>query len=275
MRENSGYSFSMPPRRQVAFLIWFWFVVSYAISAQSVTTVPVTITVSDPSGARVPHAKIRIVPAPETADRTETDDRGSLSVALKPGGYAFFAEAPGFKSLATHIEVRASGEHQTFSTILQVGETGSPIVSPAISKDELAFFTYPYHEPVAFTPQQVRAMPHVSVSFHNTHTDRDETYSGVRLSEILSKLGAPLGKELRGEALDNCIIATGSDGYGAVLSLAEIDPEFHPGEVIVADMMDGKPLDSLSGPLKLVVSEDKRPARSVRNLTTIELKPVR
>ena len=36
--------------------------------------------------------------------------------------------------------------------------------------------------------------------------------------------------------------------------------------------MNGKRLDEHSGPLKLVVTEDKRPARSVRNLTTIELK---
>jgi hypothetical protein len=38
--------------------------------------------------------------------------------------------------------------------------------------------------------------------------------------------------------------------------------------------MDGKPLDAHSGPFKLVVSEDKRPARSVRNLVSIELKEV-
>jgi hypothetical protein len=36
--------------------------------------------------------------------------------------------------------------------------------------------------------------------------------------------------------------------------------------------MNGKPLDDHSGPLKLVVTDDKRPARSVRNLTTIELR---
>ncbi len=36
--------------------------------------------------------------------------------------------------------------------------------------------------------------------------------------------------------------------------------------------MDAKPLDAHSGPFKLVVTEDKRLARSVRNLITIELK---
>jgi DMSO/TMAO reductase YedYZ molybdopterin-dependent catalytic subunit len=57
-----------------------------------------------------------------------------------------------------------------------------------------------------------------------------------------------------------------------VLALAEVDPAFHSGEVIVADEMNGKPLDAHSGPFKLIVTEDKRPARSVRNLVSIELK---
>jgi hypothetical protein len=119
----------------------------------------------------------------------------------------------------------------------------------------------------------LKSMPHITVTFHNTHTNADETYSGVRLAEILARFNAPLGSELRGQALANYIVATGSDGYKAVLALGEIDPSFHPGEVIVADMMDGKPLDAHNGPLKLVVTEDKRPARSVRNLVSIELRP--
>lgn len=118
-------------------------------------------------------------------------------------------------------------------------------------------------------------MPHVTVTIHNSHTNVDESYSGVPLSDLLAKVGAPLGKDLHGEALADYVVANGSDGYKAVLALGEIDPSFHPGEVIVADSMNGKPLDAHSGPFKLVVTEDKRPARSVRNLTTIELKSAR
>jgi hypothetical protein len=57
-----------------------------------------------------------------------------------------------------------------------------------------------------------------------------------------------------------------------VVALGEVEPEFHPGEVLVADAMGGKPLDPHSGPLKFVVSEEKRPACSVRNLFQIELR---
>lgn len=125
---------------------------------------------------------------------------------------------------------------------------------------------------VSLTSAEVAAMAHETVTVHNPHTNADETYSGLPLGDLLLKVGAPLGKDLHGEALADYIVAVGSDGYKAVLALGEVDPSFHPGEVIVADAMDGKPLDAHSGPLKLVVSEDKRPARCVRNLVTIELK---
>jgi hypothetical protein len=115
-------------------------------------------------------------------------------------------------------------------------------------------------------------MPRTTVTVHNEHSKADETYAGVRLSDVLAKMGAPLGHDLRGTALSGYIVATGSDGYAAVIALAEIDPSFHSGEVIVADTMNGQPLDAKSGPFKLVVTEDKRPARWVRNLVSIELK---
>jgi hypothetical protein len=117
-----------------------------------------------------------------------------------------------------------------------------------------------------------KSIPHKTVNFHNAHTNTDETYSGVPLTDLLAKYGAPTGKDLHGKALSDYIVATGSDGYKALLALAETDPSFHPGEVIVADTLDGKPLDAKEGPFKLVVTEDKRPARSVHNLVSIELK---
>lgn len=132
--------------------------------------------------------------------------------------------------------------------------------------------TYSAPKPAVLTAADLKAIPHTTLTIHNSHTNADETYSGVRLADLLAKIGAPLGNDLHGKALALYIVATGSDGYKAVLALGEVDPSFHPGEVVVADAMDGRPLDAHNGPLKLVVTEDKRPARSVRNLVAIELK---
>jgi hypothetical protein len=118
----------------------------------------------------------------------------------------------------------------------------------------------------------LKGLSHHTVTVHNPHTNTDETYSGVPLIDLLAKQGVPHGHDLRGKALSEYIIAAGSDGYKAVLALAETDPDFHPGEVLVADTMDGKPLDAKTGPFRLVVTEDKRPARSVHNLVSIEVK---
>jgi hypothetical protein len=245
---------------------------SCPLSGAQATAIPIVITVSDPSGAGVAHTKVRIVPASDPAPRMETDEKGSMPLSLKPGGYALFAQSQGFKTFMTHIDVRESKEVQTFHVVLQIGAYSGPMVTPASSKDDLVVLTYPYHQPATLSPSEVKVMPHITVTANNSHTSADETYSGVRLADLLTKMGAPLGSELHGEALANYIVATGSDRYQAVLALGEVDPSFHPGEVLVADTLNGKPLDAHSGPFKLVVTEDKRPARSVRNLTTIELK---
>ncbi len=150
----------------------------------------------------------------------------------------------------------------------------APVAAAASSPDgnSLLLSTGKYHSPVTLSVADFKAKPHVTVTVHNPHNNADETYSGITLSTLFGELGAPLGKELHGAALANYLVATGSDGYRAVFALAEVDPGFHPGDVIVADAMNGKPLDAQSGPFRLVVSEDKRPARWVRNLMSIELK---
>ncbi len=127
------------------------------------------------------------------------------------------------------------------------------------------------HARVVLSPADFHALPHVTITVHNSHADASETYSGVPLSTLLEKVNAPLGKELRGEAMSSYVVATGSDGYSVVLSLGEVDPSFHEGQVLVADARDGKPLGDY-GPFQLIVSGDKRPARWVHNLVSIALK---
>jgi hypothetical protein len=244
-----------------------------ALLAQQAATSPVSIRVTEPTGMGVAHAVIRIVPSPDpTPAKMETDEKGQLALELKTGGYALFVSAPGFKSVAMHIEVLGTKEVQAVPVRLEIGAMGSPIVYPASMKDDLQISAYPYHEDVFLKPAELKAMPRTTITVHNEHSKADETYSGVRLADLLAKMGAPLGKELRGIGLSSYLFAMGSDGYGAVIALAEVDPSFHSGEVIVADTMNGQPLDAKSGPFKLVVTEDKRPARWVRNLVYIQLK---
>jgi hypothetical protein len=125
---------------------------------------------------------------------------------------------------------------------------------------------------ISVSLDSIKSLPHKTVIIHNPHENADETYSGVPVIELLRQVGAPVGKDVHGKALAEYVVATGSDGYKAVLALAEVEPDFHPGDVLVADTVNGKPLDAKIGPFRLVVFDDKRPARSVRNLISVELK---
>jgi hypothetical protein len=258
------------------------------VFAQQAATAPVSIRVTDPSGASIPHAAIRVVPSPDPAPtKMEADEAGQLSLNLSTGTYALFVEAPGFKAAATHIDVQGTKEVQIVPVRLEIGEPLAirpmilvePIATQRIAPgelitpmDELRVSAYTKQENLKLKVADSKSMPRTTVTVHNEHSKADETYAGVRLADVLGKLGAPLGHDLRGVALGGYIVATGSDGYVAVIALAEADPTFHSGEVIVADTMNGQPLDAKSGPFKLVVTEDKRPARWVRNLVSIELK---
>lgn len=125
---------------------------------------------------------------------------------------------------------------------------------------------------LTLTADALESLPRKTVRVHNPHTGADEAYQGVEISLLLARLNAPLGAKLHGNALAMYVIAEGADHYRAVYSLAEVDPAFHGGTVIVADGMEGNRLDARNGPFKLVNTEDKRPARWVRNLVSIQLK---
>jgi hypothetical protein len=143
--------------------------------------------------------------------------------------------------------------------------------SPTAAKDSLVVTADHYHTPITFSVADFSALPHVTLTAHNGHTNADETYSGVPLATLLAKVNAPMGAEFKGATMTTYVVATGSDNYSVVLSLAEVDPSFHGGQVIVADARDGQPL-AASGPFELIVSDDKRPARWVHNLVAITLR---
>lgn len=119
-----------------------------------------------------------------------------------------------------------------------------------------------------FTPQQLAALPHVTITVYNGHAKVNQTYSGVPLIKLLTPLGVT--DKPRGKALRQYIEAIGSDSYMVVYSIGEIAPDIHDGTVIVADTLNGKPLTT-SGPFQIVATGEKHPARWVRNLVAIRV----
>jgi hypothetical protein len=126
-------------------------------------------------------------------------------------------------------------------------------------------------KPTTFSVADLKAMPQTSVSVHNEHSKMDETYSGVRLGDLLAKAGFVADKTTQKKMLHSLVRADGTDKYWVVYSATEVEGSEHDGDVIVATSMDGKPLGA-DGELKLVSTGDKKPQRWVRNLAAITLK---
>jgi hypothetical protein len=119
-----------------------------------------------------------------------------------------------------------------------------------------------------WTADKLAALPHTTITVYNEHVKKNQTYSGVALTDLLTQLGVP--DKPHGKDFQLYLVAEGSDGYKVVYSVSEVTPDVHDGTVIVADKLEGQPIPG-TGPLQLVATGEKRPARWVRNLVAIRV----
>ena len=92
---------------------------------------------------------------------------------------------------------------------------------------------------------------------------------GVALAALLQASGAMPDAPLRGANLDRYVLVSARDGYRAVFSLGELDATLGNRSVYLVDRCNDAPLDADSGPLRLLVPDDTRPARGVRQVERI------
>jgi hypothetical protein len=267
------YTFAVCARLKFFLLSFACGILCASGAAQTRPTAPVIIKVADPSGAGVAGAHVRVIPSPDPPlAAMETDNKGELPLNLKVGGHGVFVSAQGFKSSIEHIEVRPGAEAQVIPVELRPGDTFSAEV---ISEEEAAererdlfLSAMPYHADWWIKPVEFKAMPHISVTVTNPATGKKESYSGVRLSDLLILAGAPMGREFYGLALRTYVSAD-----DVVFSLGELEPGLESGEVVIADAKDGRRLGPPEGPFMLVVSADAPRARWVKHLQTITMHP--
>jgi DMSO/TMAO reductase YedYZ molybdopterin-dependent catalytic subunit len=124
--------------------------------------------------------------------------------------------------------------------------------------------------PKIFTASDLAALPQRKLEVRDEKGAK-EVYQGVAVVELLRRAGAPLGKELRGPKMKIYVLVSAKDGYQAVFALAEFDPGFSDNVILLASARDDKPLNEAEGPLRLIVPQDKRHARWVKQVTGISL----
>lgn len=123
--------------------------------------------------------------------------------------------------------------------------------------------------PLSLLPADLKGLPRTQVEIKED--GRTLTYEGVLVGELLKRAGVPLGGELRGNAMASYVLASATDGYQVLFSLAELDPAFTSNDIVVADTLDGKPLFAYQGPVRIVAPKDARGARSIRMLEKLEV----
>lgn len=126
-------------------------------------------------------------------------------------------------------------------------------------------------KPLTLSADDLAKLPRRSVRAID-HTGKEAEFEGSTLSEILTLAGLKFGEGLRGKNLELYLIVEAMDGYRAVYALPELDPASTDKVILLATKRDGKAMDDKEGPLRIVVPDEKRHSRWVRQVTGLVIK---
>ncbi|HEX3863348.1 MAG TPA: autotransporter domain-containing protein [Stellaceae bacterium] len=127
--------------------------------------------------------------------------------------------------------------------------------------------------PATFNLQTLTALPATTV----TVAGPAATYTGVPVWTLLNNVGVTTNPAVKNNILRDYLIATGSDGFQATVSLGEIDPDFGGSttnpDIIAYAMNGGAPGVSLgaNGFARLITPGDSAHGRWVSNLINLEV----
>jgi hypothetical protein len=123
---------------------------------------------------------------------------------------------------------------------------------------------------VVLNRTDLEGLPHVKVTA-SEHSSGPVNFEGVTLKSVLEKAGVSFGESMKGKRLSSCLLVEATDGYRAVIALPELDPAFTDKQTLLAFLRDGKPLGEKEGPYRIVIPDEKRMARWVRQVTTLKI----
>jgi len=127
-------------------------------------------------------------------------------------------------------------------------------------------------QPARLTVPDLLAWPQheADVSFEcATSGVQHHRFTGPLLHDVLSAAGPGFDPARRKDRLRFLIAVTGADGHHALLSWAEIDPDFGRAPVLLAATIDATPLDR-AGP-QLVLPQDRCGARHISGINAIRV----
>ena len=123
------------------------------------------------------------------------------------------------------------------------------------------------------TIEDLLKLPQVTVHVHNAHSNADESYTGPLLSDVLARAGLSATRETEPLILHSSVVATGTDYYFVLYSVAEVEPGFSTGKVIVAIRKFDLP-NTDGGVIQLINTLDAKPARWLHGLANLNIMSV-
>ena len=155
-------------------------------------------------------------------------------------------------------------------TLPEPGPTGDGGYSPQ------ATLSGAVADPTIVTPETLSALYAATTetaTYLAGSTPTADTYTGVSLWTLIQDAGLLTNPAIKNDVLGFGVVATGSDGYRALISLGEIDPMFGNQPDLVAYGDTGKQLgsDGPDGALRLIVPGDHAGGRYVSNLVSLQV----
>lgn len=141
-----------------------------------------------------------------------------------------------------------------------------PLAASGASLAATPSITLPDGRTVPLSGKTVASLPRLGVSA-SAH-GKTARYDGYDLRQVLESAGVRTSA-LRGKAMTATVTVSSPDGYRVAFTLAELDPTLGNRQVLLADRENGQPLPAGTGPWRLVVPSDQRPARWIRAVTAI------
>lgn len=103
------------------------------------------------------------------------------------------------------------------------------------------------------------------------HDGEASTYRGAWLKEGLKLDCASFSSMDKKTMVRSAVRVGAADGYSALIALTETDSSFRERPVMLAWIKNGKPMETHDGPFQLIVPDDMRHARDVRQVTSLEV----
>jgi DMSO/TMAO reductase YedYZ molybdopterin-dependent catalytic subunit len=122
--------------------------------------------------------------------------------------------------------------------------------------------------PLKLTASDITKLPRRTVEAKD-HDGSLAKFEGVALYDLLQLAGVTFGELLKGRNLAKYLLVEAADHYQVVFSLPELDPAYTDKIVLLADHRNGKALADKEGPFRIVVPDEKKQARWVRQVAVL------